>query len=1534
MDDESESAGDTESMKEEYMYKTDDAKLCSTQSVSSNLHNNSNLDETLQTFLIENTVNDLKSALNDDIKSQSTSFSGSNQYFCSQAIPVSCNNEATIKPLTFCLSPDSYALTLNKKPSPEKIVFNSNDIATKIINTMNKNTFNTATQINNQPFNNESYTTTEHHGENTLNNVARRHPNINILAQFPLKTHHSICKTPSPHKRNHNEILTLVSNNKDVVDCASYYENSYPLPNDVSNSPSTTHLNKSSEEVSCHGFQTSLCNLRHSPKDLDKNLSQRELVQSNTLISMTTTSQLDSPVTVKSPTHHDSLTKQNSSCQPNSLEKMEILVNTKSSLSIMETPKLKSYLPMSCSLHLNSGCKINEEKNLDSSSNDSLSNVASCFLVNLPAPQNSSPSMCSISENNLISQIVPSSQSNIFSKNDSPSQIPFTHEMDCSSKSQTLHKINSSTTNSFACQPKRSLSTRHFSIEKLPSLTKSSFREESLFEEPSHKKEVSLLDETFFTGMSSVTQETCEATNFHSLNELSPSKKTYCNTHTLLNQNSFLVQDSCSPKASFSQMKSRLIEKNAFDKSRFSNNDTDIKTSSSYSKMPSFHELALKKESVSNANSFSCMTTTEEHQMPLQEDITSSRTSTETKYDHNQLTNLSNSLLEQLTAAASAVNYHSESSRKIMATESPLEYRRERFFSPPVGKLHDPETYGINLSICGELVSAADVVVWEFPNLQKLHQLRHRLVSFMRDNHLKQADICRFTGLSAPYLSFMVKDPTIPNFACRRRVEVFSMLTAFFQKIDSQQITMDEISTLVLLSKATARAAYSTRKQCHLTSKQNVAHNEFLGLNKFGDNSKLPEKQAIVHRRSRGRPKTVDCEMEILRRKKIVKAGVVSYNHICESSRHMYSSTFDPLDDKSERNLPQSPIDQYSDAQDTLPAALCNSFEKSESHLNSGSKYLQSHNACSALIPFVSGSSPRILDRTKETVSETATKYSCNMAMDFKEKDECDMTAYASKPKTSATRVKQHLLTRVNISNHLIPHVKSESILKGISCVESYKIITPANQIGQHVQDSNELHEQQSQINSGHLNSKLQDLIHNETCGLQKGSNLLEASFNTDQMTSLENSVGVNGLNQLRQQGHTELEFPVPIDYSKSILSSKTSKFNLVDGVDIQTKSVSSCESTDTSIPTHTLENTHHVNTSFRSSEGTFRKQGYQVAHFNTPVRETQQVANALSNDTCCKYVIHFGPTWEKEIGSIIKSEGCESYSNHKCASNTNREPNSVKSVCTDSNSKEACPPVVFPYSGNLCVIQLEWNYNEQNKKIDIVWDMDESDDAVDVFVKTFTETLGLPMIPVGEAVLSSFYSQLNSVRSFDTLYLTVCRYLLSRLGKNHKLHDLPGLSRKIIIDYVHQGVRIIEIILWNLANNVADGKVILQQVLHNANFSSSYWTNLFPTFVRIVYQEKLNFIRECNALLLENISAEIDFKKKSLQVPNFNNTSKKEPVDISPAYAALDSSYSSLNSKKRHCEPSIHNGTHTPYRHETKKSCVEQKVPNDTFHR
>jgi hypothetical protein len=63
----------------------------------------------------------------------------------------------------------------------------------------------------------------------------------------------------------------------------------------------------------------------------------------------------------------------------------------------------------------------------------------------------------------------------------------------------------------------------------------------------------------------------------------------------------------------------------------------------------------------------------------------------------------------------------------------------------------------------------------------------------------------------------------------------------------------------------------------------------------------------------------------------------------------MYGSTFEPLEEKSEKRLLQSPIDHFIDARDTLSSALCDSFKKPESHLNTGSKFLQSHSGTVSL---------------------------------------------------------------------------------------------------------------------------------------------------------------------------------------------------------------------------------------------------------------------------------------------------------------------------------------------------------------------------------------------------------------------------------------------------------------------------------------------------------------------------------------------------------------------------------------------------------
>lgn len=110
----------------------------------------------------------------------------------------------------------------------------------------------------------------------------------------------------------------------------------------------------------------------------------------------------------------------------------------------------------------------------------------------------------------------------------------------------------------------------------------------------------------------------------------------------------------------------------------------------------------------------------------------------------DNLTRLSSSLLKHLAEAAAAVGTGriDDGSGTDAGTENgAVEAKRERFPPPPLGKIDDPVTYGINLGITGELVSSGDVEVWEFPDMTKLKVLRDRLIIFMEENRLKQVRI-------------------------------------------------------------------------------------------------------------------------------------------------------------------------------------------------------------------------------------------------------------------------------------------------------------------------------------------------------------------------------------------------------------------------------------------------------------------------------------------------------------------------------------------------------------------------------------------------------------------------------------------------------------------------------------------------------------------------------------------------------------------------------------------------------------------------
>lgn len=98
----------------------------------------------------------------------------------------------------------------------------------------------------------------------------------------------------------------------------------------------------------------------------------------------------------------------------------------------------------------------------------------------------------------------------------------------------------------------------------------------------------------------------------------------------------------------------------------------------------------------------------------------------------------------------------------------------------------------------------------------------------------------------------MVKDPTISNFSSRRRVEVYSVLQTFFNKIDRKEVTLDDIARLVLLSKATARAANSKRRGAHAK----------LGATGIRPQGEGDTSKPVIRRRRRGRPKMLERSRE------------------------------------------------------------------------------------------------------------------------------------------------------------------------------------------------------------------------------------------------------------------------------------------------------------------------------------------------------------------------------------------------------------------------------------------------------------------------------------------------------------------------------------------------------------------------------------------------------------------------------------------------------------------------------------------------
>lgn len=105
--------------------------------------------------------------------------------------------------------------------------------------------------------------------------------------------------------------------------------------------------------------------------------------------------------------------------------------------------------------------------------------------------------------------------------------------------------------------------------------------------------------------------------------------------------------------------------------------------------------------------------------------------------------------------------------------------------------MHIPLTHG------GKLISFSEVKEWINPDNEQLNQLRDRIQKeWMDPLQLRQQDIVKATGVGAPYVCYLFKDPENPNMTQRRRVEAYSVLSELFRKWDANEIREQDFLSL------------------------------------------------------------------------------------------------------------------------------------------------------------------------------------------------------------------------------------------------------------------------------------------------------------------------------------------------------------------------------------------------------------------------------------------------------------------------------------------------------------------------------------------------------------------------------------------------------------------------------------------------------------------------------------------------------------------------------------------------------------------
>lgn len=108
-----------------------------------------------------------------------------------------------------------------------------------------------------------------------------------------------------------------------------------------------------------------------------------------------------------------------------------------------------------------------------------------------------------------------------------------------------------------------------------------------------------------------------------------------------------------------------------------------------------------------------------------------------------------------------------------------------------------PMDVHIPLDMKGELVSFWEVRKWKEPTQGDLNKLKNRInEEWIRPLNLKQQDIVKASGLGAPYVCYLLKDPNSPNMNKRRKIEAWSVLTELFRKYDANIITKEDFMRL------------------------------------------------------------------------------------------------------------------------------------------------------------------------------------------------------------------------------------------------------------------------------------------------------------------------------------------------------------------------------------------------------------------------------------------------------------------------------------------------------------------------------------------------------------------------------------------------------------------------------------------------------------------------------------------------------------------------------------------------------------------